>query len=412
MQDPPSSEPATVAPGSGRVVAVDALRGFDMMWILGAGVFVQCLARIDRNVMTTFIDRQLDHVQWEGLHLYDLIFPLFIFLTGVSMVFSFARARHTESKRVLVGRILRRGLILFLLNFIFNGGFSTPWPNIRVASGVLALIAASYVIAAPIYLFLADRLKVMAAVTGALLLGYWALLGLASFPDLRLDKPTVEALATQAGSHDPAAITALVPGRVSGHYEERYNFSNYVDYRYMPGRMHNGYYENQGLLSPIPGAAVCLLGALAGSLLASASVLPRRKVAWLALGGAAAIALGVLWSPAFPIVKKLWSSSFCLVAAGSSALLLSLFYLAIDVWGWRRWCTPFVWIGMNPIVLYVLSALVDFSRIAERFAGGDVKSLLDRLAPGAGAAGLALAEFLLMLLLARFLHHRKIFLRV
>jgi predicted acyltransferase len=268
------------------------------------------------------------------------------------------------------------------------------------------------VIAALIYLFLADHLKLVVAITVALLLGYWALLALAPFPDFRLNKPTVEALALQAGSPDPAAVAAQVPARVSGVYEEGYNFSNYLDYRFMPGRLHYGYYESQGLLSPITGAAVCLLGVLAGRLLAAGAIAPRRKVVWLAVGGVAAVGLGLLWAPAFPIVKKLWSSSYCLIAGGCSALLLAAFYLLVDVWGWRRWCTPFVWIGMNPIVLYVLSALVDFPRIAERFAGGNIKGFLNGLRPGAGAAAVALASFLLVLALARFLHRRGIFIRV
>lgn len=394
------------------MVAVDALRGFDMIWILGAGPFVQSFARINRNVVTDFLDRQLDHVRWEGFRFYDLIYPLFVFLVGVAIVLSFDRVRRTEAKRALVGRILRRGAVLFCLNFVFNGGFSTPWPNIRVASGVLALIAASYVIAALVYAFLADRLKVIATIVGALLLGYWALLAWAPYPDFHLDRATVEALAAKAGSHDPAAIAAVVPERTSGGYEEGKNFSNYVDFRFMPGRMHYGYYESQGLLSPIPGAAVCLLGVLAARWLTAAGIASRRKAGGLAVAGLIAVGLGLVWSAEFPIVKKLWSSSFCLVAGGCSALLLAAFYLVIDVWEWRRWCTPFVWIGMNPIVLYVLSALADFPKIAARFAGGDVAAFLDGLLPGAGASFASLVTLLLMVLLARFLYQRRIFLKV
>jgi predicted acyltransferase len=383
-----------------------------MIWILRADLFVISLAGLFKNPASAWVSRQLDHVQWGGLHLYDLIYPLFIFLVGVSIVFSLDKVRRTEPRHVLAGRILRRGLLLYVLNFIFNGGFSASWPQMRVASGVLALIAAAYVIAALVYLFFADRLKVIAGIVAALLLGYWALLGFTPFPDFRLDRETVEALAVRAGSHDRAAIAAQVPVRVSGVYEEGRNFSNYVDFRFLPGRLHNGYYESEGLLSPIPAAAVCLLGILAGRLLQAPQVAPRRKVLILALAGAAAIGAGLVWNVEFPIVKKLWSSSFCLVAAGSSSLLLALFYLAIDVQGWRRWCVPLVWVGMNPITLYLLSQLVSFPRIAERLAGGDVKDLLDRIAPGAGAAGVALVSFLLMLALAGFLYRRKIFLRV
>ncbi len=407
-----SASPSPDSTPAARSVAIDALRGFDMIWILGAGTFVQEFVRLWPNALTALVDRQLDHVQWEGVHAYDLIYPLFIFLAGVSIVLSLDKARRTEPRRVLVTRILRRGLTLYVLNFFFNGGFWAPWPNMRVASGVLALIAAAYVIAALVYVFLADRLKLIVTVTAALLLGYWALLALAPFPDFRLDRPTVRALAEQAGSTEPAAIAALVPARTSGVYEEGRNFSNYVDYRLLPGRLHNGYYESEGLLSPIPGAAICLLGVLAARWLTLSSLTVSRRMGGLLLGGAVAIALGLLWSLEFPLVKKLWSSSFCLVAAGWSTLLLAVFHLVVDVWGWRRWCVPFVWIGMNPITLYLLSSLVSFPKIAERLAGGDIKAQLDHLRPGAGAAAGSLAAFLVVLLLARFLYQRRIFLRV
>ena len=145
-----------------RLVSVDALRGFDMCWIIGAGTFVQSWLGIARNPFTVFLNRQLDHVQWGGFGFYDLIYPLFIFLVGVSIVFSQDKTRGTEPRRKQVVRILRRGLTLYLLNFLFNGGFTTRWPDIRVASGVLALIAAAYTIAALIYCFFADRLKIIA----------------------------------------------------------------------------------------------------------------------------------------------------------------------------------------------------------------------------------------------------------
>ncbi|MEJ1971814.1 MAG: DUF5009 domain-containing protein [Lacunisphaera sp.] len=235
-----ASRPGTVtaaesAPArAGRLVSVDAMRGFDMIWILGADAVVQSLGGIWRNPFTLLLGAQVDHVRWEGLRFYDLIYPVFLFLVGVSLVFALDKARATESKGAIVGRILRRGALLYLLNFIFNGGFSARWPDMRVASGVLAMIAACYVIAALVYCFFADRLKVIGGIALALLLGYWALLGLAPFPDFRLETKTIDALAAKAGSRSPAAIAAQVPGRISGVYEEGRNFSNYVDFRLIP----------------------------------------------------------------------------------------------------------------------------------------------------------------------------------
>lgn len=405
------SRETTSAAAGERLRSIDALRGFDMVWILGGGTLVQALARLHRGSFTTALDAQFEHVRWEGFHFYDLIYPLFVFLAGVAIVLSLDKRRRTEAKGILVARILRRGLFLYGLNFIFNGGFSARWPQMRVASGVLALIAVSYVVAALIYLFLADRIRWLAATTAVLLLGYWALLGWVPFPDFRLDRMTVETLEHQAGSAAPAAVAGQVTARVAGVYEQGRNLSNYLDYRLLPGRLHEGYYEAQGLLSPIPGAAVCLLGALAARWLTRASLASRQKTRGLVLAGFGLIGLGLLWGLEFPLVKKLWSSSFCLVAAGSSALLLAAFHQVIDVMGFHRWCTPFLWIGANPIALYLLSALVDFPQIAGRLVGGNIQDFLDRAFPGAGSVALALVTLALMLGLARFLYQRRIFLR-
>jgi predicted acyltransferase len=205
---------------------------------------------------------------------------------------------------------------------------------------------------------------------------------------------------------------ALVPARTVGLYEEGRNLSNYLDFRYMPGRKLNVYYENQGLLSPLSGTAVCLLGIFAGRWLKLAGVAPRRKTFCLLAASAVAIAIGLAWSLQFPIIKKLWSPSYCLVSAGLSGTLLAIFYLVVDVWNFKRWCQPFVWIGMNAITIYMVVGVVDIRRIASRLAGGEVMTFFDRFADGAGAVGLSAASLLLVFALARSLHRRKIFLRV
>ena len=110
-------------------MSVDALRGFDMFWILGAATLVRGLEAMSDNGITRFLSAQLEHATWEGVHFYDVIYPLFLFLIGVSIVFSLDRARRRDGKAAVVGRILRRGLLLYVLNFIYNGGFTTRWPR-------------------------------------------------------------------------------------------------------------------------------------------------------------------------------------------------------------------------------------------------------------------------------------------
>jgi predicted acyltransferase len=141
---------------------------------------------------------------------------------------------------------------------------------------------------------------------------------------------------------------------------------------------------------------------LAGKWITSGAAAPR-KVLGLIVAGVVMLALGWCWHPFFPIIKKLWSSSFVLVAGGWSALLLGIFYWIVDVRGWKRWTTLFVWVGANPITLYVLSGLSLFRTISERLVGH----------PGKEWAWFAsCVSFALMLMLARWLSKRGLFIKV
>jgi predicted acyltransferase len=302
-------------------------------------------------------------------------------------------------------------LLLFALGVFYYGGFSLPWPDVQLG-GVLHRIALCYFFGALIYCFVRS-VRGLAAISAALLLGYWALLSFVPFPDLRLEKAKVQALAAQVGSESPHAIAAAVPERVHGVLEKGRNLTNYFDFLYLPGKKAQLYYINEGLLSTIPAIALTLFGALAGLLLKNGAVTPHRKIAWLVGAGAAGIAVGLLWSVPFPLIKRIWTSSFILLTSGLSALLLALFYYIVDVKQWRAWCPPFVWLGSNAITIYVVAQVVDFQKLALRFAGGDIKNALDQqVAPGAGGLFVAIVALTLVFLFARFLYKRNIFLRV
>nr|MBP8258004.1 DUF5009 domain-containing protein [Opitutaceae bacterium] len=192
-----------------------------------------------------------------------------------------------------------------------------------------------------------------------------------------------------------------------------YNFSNFVDYRYLPGKKANVYYESQGILSPLGATIICLGGILAALWLRREDILPKRKAAWLAAAGVTAVGVGLLWSLQFPLVKKLWTSSFCLVTSGISALMLAGFYLVVDILRYDRWCAPFLWLGMNSLTIYLGYELIRFERISERLIGADLRAYLDvHLARGAGALLQSLVGLGLALALVRFLYKRRIFLRV
>ena len=381
-----------------------------MFWIIGATTLVQALEHMSANSLTRLLVTQLKHVRWEGLHAYDLIFPLFLFLVGVSIVLSLEKNLAQVGKRQVLLRILRRSVLLYLLGIFYYGGVSQPWPAIQLG-GVLQRIALCYFAAALLYITMPVR--ALGVVGVLLLIGYWALLALVPFPALHLDKATVEQIAAAIGSQSPTEIVAAVPERVHGVYAEGYNLTNYFDFRFLPGKKTEIYYINEGLLSTLPAIAICLGGIGAGRLLQDRRIRPIVKVVWLLLGGTAAVFLGYLWGLQLPLIKRIWTSSFVLVATGYSAIFLSFFYLIIDLWHWQRWCEPLVWIGTNALTIYLAVNMVNFPQLASRLVGGDVKLFLNgQVAQGLGDLIVALTALGCALLLAWFLHRQRIFLRV
>ena len=397
---------------NGRLMSLDALRGFDMFWILGADALVHALSEVNGSPLARFLAGQLTHKDWAGFAFYDLIFPLFIFISGVSLTYSLSRQLAEHGRAGTARRVVTRGLMLFLIGIFYSGGFTNPWPDLRLL-GVLQRIALAYTGAGLLFCFL--RPRGLAAAAAALLVGYWALLTFVPIRDIQLDKAAL-ARATGAANPTPAQIRAAfeaTTARVTGGYEPGRNLTNHLDFQYLPGRKYDTWYDPEGYLSTLPAIATCLLGVFAGLLLRRADLGDARKLRLLVTAGAAAIVAGWMWHLQFPVVKKLWTSSFVLVAGGWSALLLASFYYVVDVRGWRRWCVAFVWIGMNAITLYVAANIVRPRTLAQRLAGGDVKTFFDSvLGPQGGNLVLAVVGLLLVLWLARFLYRRQIFLRV
>ena len=370
-----------------RVLAVDALRGFSIFWIIGGDGAVHALAEMMHDkgpllsAIGTHLADQFTHVPWEGFRFYDLIFPLFIFVTGVAIVLSLTLLVHREGLARAHIRVLRRSLLLYGLGLIYYGGISQHWTDIRFL-GVLQRIALCYLFAS--LLFLNFNLRGLVVALMALLGGYWALMTFVPVPGVG------------AGSFAPDA-----------------NLANWIDAHYLPGRLWDGSRDPEGLLSTLPAIATCLLGVLAGLLLRDARVTPQQRSLWLIGGGGIMIALGYLWSLQFPVIKAIWTSSFVLVAGGYSAILLGLMYQVIDVAGLRRWATIFVWIGANAILLYFLNNVMSFERFAVRFVGGDVAAFLDQaVTQGTGRLVAHALGLFFAIALAGYLYRRKIFLRV
>jgi predicted acyltransferase len=370
-----------------RVASVDALRGFNIFWILGADGAIWALDRMLRDkgpalsATGSFLRSQMSHVAWEGFSFYDFIFPLFIFVTGVSIVLALPRLVAREGKALVHLHILRRALFLYILGLIFYGGVSQHWSDIRFV-GVLQRIAICYLFASLLFLNLNARGLVVALVT--LLGGYWALMRFVPVPDIG------------TGSFAPDA-----------------NLADWIDAHYLPGRLWDKTRDLEGLLSTLPAIATCLLGVLAGLLLKDERLTSTQKSLWLIGAGTVMVLAGYFWGLQFPVIKAIWTSSFVLVAGGYSAILLGVMHQVIDVWGWKAWATIFIWIGANAITLYFINGVAGFEPFALRFVGGDVSAWLDRMiTPGTGLFVAHMLGLVLAVALAGFLYRRKIFLRV
>jgi len=423
----------TEKPAATRLLSLDALRGFDMFWIVGAGWIVAALHRMGNNSVTSFFRTQMSHVRWDGLHFLDLIFPLFVFIMGVSTVLSLTKALAQGGRAQAVRRIAVRSLLLYLLGVYCYGGLSNEWPNIRLL-GVLNRIAICYFFCGILFCYL--RPRALLAVAVSLLVGYWAMMTFVPIRDYKFIPPeqmlesTYKKIRLQGGNPDKLADVDRRRLRneaiqqasteyftttdfVTGKFEEGRNLANHIDFLYLPGRNIRGTWDPEGLLSTIPAIGTGLLGVFAGLLLQLRDWNDRRKVYYLAGFGLGSLVLGWLWSFQFPLIKSVWTSSFVLVAGGYSALMLALFYWLVEVKNYRAWCQPFVWIGSNAITIYLVSELVDFRQIAMHFAGGDVSNWLNKhLTAGAGDMLVSLIAVGLVFTFMRFLYQRKIFLRL
>ncbi len=368
-----SSLPAN--PTSSRLLSLDALRGFDMFWIAGAEEIVHALRKISDAGLPRLLASQMDHKDWAGFAFYDLIFPMFVFIVGVSIVFSLGKQIEKEGKAGAMRRIFTRALLLYLLGIFCYGGLSTPVEGIRLL-GVLQRIALAYLFASLIFCYFKTKGRIV--ICASLLIGYWALM-----------------------------TFVPVPGVGAGNFDEGKNLANYIDSQYLPWRKWNGNYDPEGLLSTMTAIASCLLGVFAGTWLKSAAP-ANKKTAYLFGAGIVLASLGWLWHLQFPVIKKIWTSSFVLVAGGYSCMFLATFYQIIDVWKVQKWAMPFVWIGTNAITIYLAHALIDFHEIASRFVGGENHPIFGAYQ----ALVVTIAVSLLTFIFCRFLYQRKIFLRV
>ncbi len=372
MSELPIQKPA------GRLHSLDALRGFNMFWIMtGADIVDELLSKFHNKFIHAINSNLTEHVEWEGFHFHDMIFPLFLFIIGVALPYTLAKRRERgDSQKHLQLKIIKRTVTLIVLALLAAGLLEFKgFDHLRIM-GVLQRLALGYGCAATILLYTKERAQ--AAICAGLLILYWILM-----------------------------IKIPVPGVPLGSMTQMGNVANYFDRKwFLPGQLYTSYGDPEGLFSTIPAISTALLGVLCGQWLLSDRT-QLKKVFGLVIAGIACIALGYAWSPWFPVIKKIWTSSYVLIAGGWSMLLLALFYWLIDIKGWKKWAAGFVVIGLNPLTIYLGQRFIRFEYTAKFFFGG-----IAHLTPVYEGLIMAIAVFGIKWLFLYFLHRQKIYLRV
>ena len=361
-----------------RLYSLDALRGFDMFWIMGGEEIFHSLSTITGSPVMNAISEQLTHPDWHGFHFYDLIFPLFLFLAGVATPFSVGKELEKgKSRNQLLLRVIKRGLILVLLGIIHNNHLELkPIAEIRFGS-VLGRIGLAYMFANIIYLYTTQRGQIIWFCS--LLIGYWLFL-----------------------------LFNAAPGFERGDLTMEGNFASYIDRMIMPGKLYLTIHDPEGLVSTIPAIATGLLGIFAGNLLKNAPLTPEQKSLRLLIIGVAFIVIGQIWNIVFPINKNLWTSSFVMHVGGLSLVLLALFFYVIDVRGIKRWAFFFSVIGMNSILIYMSGQFIRWGYTTEAF----FKWFIDLVGEPYNILVFAICLILIKWVFLYFLYRKNVFLRV
>lgn len=328
----PIDPPVDSSPGMAvRLRSIDTLRGFDMLMIAGAGAFISQLHGKTGWAWVDAIALQFEHPAWNGFTCYDFIFPLFLFIAGLSLPFSLNKGMGLGmSKSALYRKAFTRMMILIALGILYKNApvpFLEP-SQIRFVS-VLGRIGFAGFIATVLYLNFGFQQRIFWI--GGLLLFYYA-----------------------------ALFLIPVPGYGAGDLSFEGNLTGWIDRTFLPGRLHQKTYDELGLFTQMPALCLTVMGSLGGDILRRASDSEYRKLAKLAGAGAICLVIAAIWSLHFPINKHLWTSSFIMLTGGMAFLTYGLFYWIIDMLRFRTWTFFFMVIGMNSLTIYLAYRFVSF----------------------------------------------------
>jgi predicted acyltransferase len=317
------------------------------------------------------LEGQFHHVSWVGFRFYDLIFPLFMFVSGVAIPYAIhSKLEKGVPHRLLLKKIFVRLIVLVAFGIIYNKTLRDGFADVRYPS-VLGQIGFGYFFAALIFLYTKQIKRTV----------YWLVGIMAGVTILHLFVP--------------------VPGYGAGTFEKGTNINAWIDSFIFGGS------DPEGLLCMVSAIAITLMGALAGYLIRSVAVSQAKKAMYLFIAGSVLIALALLVSPYYPIIKKMWTVPFIMLTGGISAIALSVFYFVIDVKGSRNWTLFFRVFGMNSITIYMGSKILSFKGISHFFLGWTNLHISEEW----GAVIIAAGAVALQWALLYFLYKQKIFLK-
>jgi predicted acyltransferase len=320
-----TEHPAVPAAGTSRLVSLDVFRGWTMFWIVGGTGLVAGLQQLHPNAVIDGLVYELTHTDWQGLRFYDLIWPSFMLMTGMSLPFSYAKRSLTQTHRQIFARVVRRVIVLFLLGSL-RESIQFNHPYLVELSSALQPIAVAYFAA---FLLVRKSWRIQAAF-GAGILIFYALL-LAFVP---------------------------APGVAAGSYDRNANLVLWTDLATI-GRVLPEHWGT--VICTLPTISTTILGMIIGELLMT-SRSTREKMAVIAMIGVAGVALGWALNPVIPIIMKIWTTSYGLASAGWACLMFLFFYWLVDVAGVRKWVFAFVAIGANAVAIYMSQSLIPWSK--------------------------------------------------
>lgn len=371
-----------------RLESLDVLRGFDLFCLVALGKIVHKLSEATQAPVFDSILPCFNHVHWEGFSSWDLVMPLFMFMSGITIPFALSRYKESSDKSLVYKRIAKRVILLWIFGMMCQGNLLALDPNrIYLYSNTLQAIAMGYLISALFFLHTKIRTQIIGAII--LLLGYWMM------------------------------MEFIVIGNYgNGNYSPDGNLAEWID-RVVLGRFRDGAslvngevvfsegYRYTWILSSLTFGVTAMSGTFAGYILKYKEWMPQKKLTYLFIIGASMVAMGWIWGIWHPVIKKIWTSSMVLVSSGYCFLLMALFYYIIDYKGYRKYTGWLKVYGMNSIMAYMLSQCINFTSVSQSIFRG-----LEQYIGSYYPLLITLSNIAIIYTILWWMYKKKIFLRV